>query len=48
MGNACRIFGEYQNQKVFAYADRFTAVLNLEKMSEEAQRQLSCFSKLTI
>ncbi len=48
IGNACRIFGEYQNQKVFAYADRFTAILNLEKMSDEAQRQLSCFSKLTI
>lgn len=48
IGNAFRIFGEYQNQKVFAYADRFTAILNLEKMSDEAQRQLSCFSKLTI
>lgn len=48
IGNVCRIFGEYQSQKVFAYSDRFSAILNLEKMSKEDQSQLGHFSRLTI
>ena len=48
IGDRLLIYGEYQNKNVFSYVDRFTTILNLEKISEEDQLQLDRFSKLTI
>lgn len=48
IGTLCRIFGKYRNENVFAYSDRFTAILNLEETDKKQQMQLSDFSKLSM
>lgn len=48
IGNRLLSFGEYQNKKIFGYVDRFTVILNAEKMCKEDQFQLDNFSKLRL
>ncbi|WP_342228178.1 hypothetical protein [Rickettsiella endosymbiont of Rhagonycha lignosa] len=45
IGSLCLISGQYQNKTVFSYSDRYTAILNLEKINEQEQMQIRQFSK---
>jgi hypothetical protein len=45
MDSLCLISGQYQNKTVFSYSDRYTAILNLEKINKQEQMQISYFSK---
>lgn len=48
VGSLCRIFGEYQNEKVSANSDTLTAILNFDKCKNEEELQATQFSRLSI